>query len=130
MSRRALVTFAIVGLVIAIVACALYVRAPGTFAAGCLASSLLAVIVLFGPRPTRWFWIIPILLLTFVLYLIAATLYGFAGQAQGVKVGERTGLLVLLLMSCIPGLNILGAIGFLIVAPRRTSAPESAGASD
>ena len=82
-----------------------------------------------GPAPFDW---TPVILgiVAFVLYLIAATLYGFAGQAQGVKVGARTGLLVLLLMSCIPGLNILGAIGFLIVAPRRTSAPESAGASD
>ena len=58
----------------------------------------------------------------FVLYLIAATLYGFAGQAQGVKVGARTGLLVLLLLSVIPLANILGLVGFLIVAIRRKPA--------
>ncbi len=57
----------------------------------------------------------------FVIYLIAATLYGFAGTAQGVPVGVRTGLLVLLLLSLIPVANILGLTGFVIAAFKRTA---------
>jgi len=55
----------------------------------------------------------------FVLYLIAATSYGFVGQSQGVKVGARTGLLVLLLLAMVPFANILGAAVLLVVAYRR-----------
>jgi len=60
--------------------------------------------------------------IAFVLYLIAATLYGFAGQAQGVKVGARTGLLVLLLLAVIPIVNIVGLIGFLVTSITRKPA--------
>jgi hypothetical protein len=130
-------------------------------------AALLAAVALFGPRPTRWFWVVPVALLAFfaaaffnlafadwnilhpfplpyvpdsslplpptaeitvsliagfVLYLVAATLYGFAGQAQGVKVGARTGLLVLLLLGVIPIVNILGLVGFLITSLTRKPA--------
>jgi hypothetical protein len=68
-------------------------------------------------------------IVAFAPYLVAATLYGFAGHAQGVKVGERTGLLVLLMLSVIPVLNILGLIGFLITAFRRTATPAPPAAS-
>jgi hypothetical protein len=55
-----------------------------------------------------------------VAYLVAATLYGFVGTAQGVNVGTRTGLLVILLLSVIPILNVLGLIVFLVAAIVRT----------
>jgi hypothetical protein len=51
-----------------------------------------------------------------VMYLIAATVYGFAATRQGVKVGGRVGLLVLLLLAVIPVLNVLGLIGVTIIA--------------
>jgi hypothetical protein len=47
-----------------------------------------------------------------VIYLAAATVYGFVGTAQGVAVGSRIGLLLLLLLSIAPGANILGLLGF------------------
>jgi hypothetical protein len=56
-----------------------------------------------------------------VLYLTAATLYGFAGTRQGVPVGARTGLLVLLLLAMVPFANILGLVGLTIVTYARTS---------
>jgi hypothetical protein len=61
-----------------------------------------------------------------VAYLVAATLYGFAGTTQGVNVGTRTGLLVILLLSVIPILNVAGLIVFLVAAIVRapTLAPE------
>jgi hypothetical protein len=187
MSRRALRTNAVVGLVLALTSSLFLLLAIRTFGdlrfsfigvGTSIASAVIAAIVLLGPAPTRrWFRIsIPMLtglstigawyviagligpqtemlicsldpahpgvcepppfdpttlivpIATFVLYLIAATLYGFAGQKQGVKVGARTGLLVLLLLSIIPFANILGLIGFLITAVKRTT-PEPPAAS-
>jgi hypothetical protein len=52
----------------------------------------------------------------FIVYLVAATIYGFAGTRQGVPVGTRVGLLLLLLLAVIPVLNVLGLIGFTIAA--------------
>jgi hypothetical protein len=70
-----------------------------------------------------------------VVYLIAATVYGFAGTRQGVKVGGRVGLLLLLLLAVIPALNVLGLIGVTITAfvrgaasPTTTPAPPAASA--
>lgn len=51
-----------------------------------------------------------------VAYLAAATLYGFAGIAQGVPVCSRVGLLLVLLLAVIPVLNVLGLAGFLVTA--------------
>jgi hypothetical protein len=51
-----------------------------------------------------------------VAYLAAATLYGFAGSAQGVPVWSRVGLLLVLLLAVIPVLNVLGLIGFVVSA--------------
>jgi hypothetical protein len=68
-----------------------------------------------------------------VVYLLAATVYGFAGKRQGVKVGGRIGLLLLLLLAVIPVLNVLGLIGVTITAfvrgaagPAATPAPPAA----
>ncbi|MDQ1543493.1 MAG: hypothetical protein QOK08_1131 [Actinomycetota bacterium] len=51
-----------------------------------------------------------------VAYLAAATLYGFAGIAQGVPAWSRVGLLLVLLLAVIPVLNVLGLAGFLVTA--------------
>jgi hypothetical protein len=51
-----------------------------------------------------------------VVYLIAAVVYGFAGSRQGIPVGSRIGLLLLLLLAVIPALNVLGLIGLTISA--------------
>jgi hypothetical protein len=70
-------------------------------------------------------------ILGIVVYLIAATVYGFAGNRQGVKVGSRVGLLLLLLLAVVPALNVLGLIGITITAFVRgvaTPAPPAASA--
>jgi len=177
MRRSTLVILSVIGLVATLVQLVAYFQTVPWFApdvpwirvespVGALAA-LLAAVALFGPRPTRWFWVVPVAILPFlaaaffnlafadwnilhpfplpyvpdtsfplpptgeitvsliggfVLYLIAATLYGFAGQAQGVKVGARTGLLVLLLLAVIPIVNILGLIGFLVTSITRKPA--------
>jgi glucan phosphoethanolaminetransferase (alkaline phosphatase superfamily) len=51
-----------------------------------------------------------------VVYLIAATIYGFVGKRQGVKVGARIGLLLLLLLAVVPLADVVGLLGFIIVA--------------
>jgi hypothetical protein len=51
-----------------------------------------------------------------VLYLAAATVYGFAGTRLGVPLLTRIGLLVLLLLAVFPGLNIVGMLGFAILS--------------
>ena len=175
MRRSTLIVWSVIGLLAAL-------AAAGNLASSTIGSPLtswdatqslygavagtLAAVVLFGRRPTRWFWFLPVVVLSgvtalltdavlnawlfvhqasfntegelvavtggpsatdilvlcivaAVLYLVAATLYGFAGQAQGVKVGARTGLLVLLLLSVVPLANIVGVIGFLVTAIRR-----------
>jgi hypothetical protein len=67
----------------------------------------------------------------FVVYLVAATIYGFAGTRQGVKVGGRIGLLALLLLAVLPLVNVLGLVGFTISAFVRGSAtPVPAAASE
>lgn len=71
-------------------------------------------------RPYDWAPVI-IAIVGAVLYLAAATLYGFAGTAQGVPVGARTGLLVLLLLAMVPVANIPGLVGLTIVTYARTS---------
>jgi hypothetical protein len=70
-----------------------------------------------------------------VIYLAAATIYGFVGTTQGVAVGSRVGLLLLLLLSIVPGANILGLMGFgitvLVREPQVTAeVPEAADASE
>ena len=76
--------------------------------------------------------VITVAIVGFVLYLVAATIYGFASAAQGVPIGVRIGYLALLLLAVIPILNVLGLIGLLIVAlthtPRITPAPPAASA--
>jgi hypothetical protein len=51
-----------------------------------------------------------------ILYVIAAILYGFAGAKLGVRLVSRIGLLLLLLLAIIPGLNVVGMLGFAILA--------------
>jgi hypothetical protein len=51
-----------------------------------------------------------------VLYLAAATVYGFAGTRLGVPMLVRIGLLVLLLFAVFPGLNVVGMLGFAILS--------------
>ena len=62
-----------------------------------------------------WVWLVG-----FGLYLVAATFYGFAGDAQGVQVGSRIGLLLLLLLAVLPLVQVLGLVGILITAVLRT----------
>jgi len=66
-----------------------------------------------GEDPGLW------LLAAAVVYLAAATVYGFAGSKQGVTVGVRTGLLVLLLFAVIPWLNVVAMAGILLSSFRR-----------
>jgi hypothetical protein len=66
--------------------------------------------------------VITALIIGAVVYLLAATVYGFAGTAQGVSVGNRVGLLLLLLLAVLPGLNILGSVGFVLTAFLRAPA--------
>ena len=75
-----------------------------------------------GPAPINWtvvFVAVAIAVVALAMYLTAAALYVFASRADGVAVGARTRLLALLLLSLIPGLNILGLIGFLITSFKR-----------
>jgi hypothetical protein len=51
-----------------------------------------------------------------VLYLAAATVYGFAGARLGVPLFTRIGLLLLLLLSVIPWVNVVGMLGFAILS--------------
>jgi ABC-type glycerol-3-phosphate transport system permease component len=51
-----------------------------------------------------------------ILYLAAATVYGFAGTRLGVPVRVRIGLLLLLLLAVFPGLNVVGMLGFAILS--------------
>ena len=67
----------------------------------------------------------------FIIYLLAATVYGFAGTRQGVPIGSRVGLLLLLLLAVIPVLNVLGLIGTTITAfVRRSATPAPPAASE
>ncbi|MDQ1547610.1 MAG: hypothetical protein QOH69_2514 [Actinomycetota bacterium] len=68
-------------------------------------------------------------IVAFVVYLLAATVYGFASSRQGVGIGARIGLLLLLLLAVLPLLNVLGLIGFTITTlarPAATPAPAAA----
>lgn len=79
--------------------------------------------VFFGPAPTTVGSSVTFgLVLGAIAYLIAATVYGFAGAHQGVGVGARVGLLLLLLLAVIPVLNVLGMIGFVIAGFTRKPA--------
>ena len=73
--------------------------------------------VLFGRPPTTLRpAVIVAIVIGAVAYLLAATVYGFAGTRQGVAVESRVRLLLLLLLAVLPVVNILGLIGFVIVA--------------
>jgi hypothetical protein len=79
--------------------------------------------VKFGPAPTALgSQVIVALIIGAVVYLLAATVYGFAGTRQGVSVGGRVGLLLLLLLAVLPILNIPGLIGLGITALLRKPA--------
>jgi hypothetical protein len=67
----------------------------------------------------------------FVVYLLAATVYGFAGVRQMIGVGSRIGFLLLLLLAVLPLLNVLGLIGFTVLEFTRkpTTTPEPAAVS-
>jgi hypothetical protein len=88
--------------------------------------------VSFGPAnhaPTGT--VITTAVIGFVVYLLAATVYGFAGARQGVAVGSRVGLLLLLLLCVVPALNVLGLIGVTITAlVRRPPTPALPAASE
>jgi hypothetical protein len=86
----------------------------------------------FGPAPTALAPAVVVALIIGALaYLGAATVYGFAGGSQGVPVGARVGLLVLLLVAVLPGLNVLGLIGFVVTAlARKPVTPAPAAASE
>ena len=81
--------------------------------AGLAAAAIRVVWFIAGDAPGPW------LLAAALLYLAAATLYGFAGSKQGVTVGVRTGLLVLLLFAVIPWLNVVALAGILLTSFRR-----------
>lgn len=74
-----------------------------------------------NPNPPDYSWVIGVGAV--LLYLVAATLYGFAGRTQHTPVGTRAVKLVLLLLSIIPVLNVLGLAGIVVTAVRQGSAP-------
>lgn len=84
--------------------------------------------VLFGPPPTSLRpAVIVAIVIAAVAYLVGATIYGFAGTSQGVRVESRVQLLLLLLLAVVPVANILGLIGLVIVGfLRRSAAPAPA----
>ena len=93
--------------------------------------------VFFGPPPTSLRpAVIVAIVIGAVAYLLAATVYGFAGTHQGVAVEGRVRLLLLLLLAVVPVVNILGLIGFVIVGFLRKetgqaiATPEPAAASE
>ena len=99
-----------------------------------ISSWLISQDVVFG-RPASGVpaFVVIGLIIGAVAYLAAAFVYGFAGTSQGVGIGERVGLLVLLLLAVLPFLNVLGAIGLIIVSGVRKPAetiPEPAAASE
>jgi hypothetical protein len=65
-----------------------------------------------------------------VVFLLAATVYVFAARRQGIAVGGRIGLLLLLLLAVIPAANVLGLLSLTITAlvrrPAATPAPPAA----
>jgi len=81
--------------------------------AGLAAGAVRVAWFIAGENPGPW------LLVGAVLYLAAATVYGFAGSKQGVTVGVRTGLLVLLLFAEIPWLDVVAMAGILLTSFRR-----------
>jgi hypothetical protein len=91
---------------------------------------LIEIDVKFGlPDYTPTAPVLTTAIVAFVVYLLAATLYGFAGTRQGVRIGARIGLLLMLLLAVLPALNVLGLIGFTItnfVRPAATPAPAAA----
>jgi hypothetical protein len=93
---------------------------------------LIAEQVQFGPAPTTLApAVVVALIIGAILYLAAATAYGFASSAQGVPVGSRVGLLVLLFLAVLPGLNVLGLIGFVVTAfVRKPATPAPVAASE
>ena len=83
--------------------------------------------VSFGPPPSGLSsQVVTALIIGGVAYLLAATIYGFAGTRQGVAIGPRIGLLLLLLLAVLPMLNVAGLIGFVITAFVRKPAPATA----
>jgi hypothetical protein len=93
---------------------------------------LIAQQVQFGPAPTGLApAVVVALIIGAIVYLAAAIVYGFAGASQGVPVGARVGLLVLLLLAVLPGLNVLGLIGFVVTAfVRNPATPAPVAASE
>jgi hypothetical protein len=73
--------------------------------------------VSFGPVPKGLTsQVVTALIIGGIAYLVAAIVYGFAGKSQGVGVGARVGLLLLLLLAVLPILNVAGSIGFVVTA--------------
>lgn len=83
--------------------------------------------VIFGHPPTTLRpAVVVAIVIGAVAYLIAATVYGFAGTRQGVAVEGRVRLLLLLLLAVLPVANILGLIGLVIVGFLRKDAGPAA----
>jgi hypothetical protein len=99
-----------------------------------VSSWLISQDVVFGRAPAGVPAFVAVgLIVGAVAYLAAAFVYGFAGTRQGIRVGARVGLLLLLLLAVLPYLNVLGAIGLIIVSATRKSTdvtPEPAAASE
>ncbi len=79
-----------------------------------------ALVAVFALKLGTWPW----LLAGFVAYLVGATAFGFAAQAQGVKVGARTALLLLVLLTIVPLVDVVGLLGILITAIVRRNRSE------
>ena len=82
-----------------------------------LSSLLISRDVSFGPAPTGLPpSVIIAIVVGIVLYLVAATVYGFAATRQGFRVSIRVRLLLLLLLSVLPYAAVLGLLGWVIVS--------------
>jgi hypothetical protein len=89
-------------------------------------SYLISQVRLFGAlsgnvSPTPSSTVITTGIIGLVVYVAAATVYGFAGTRQGMGIGSRIGLLLLLLAAVVPFANVLGLLGLTITALVRTT---------
>jgi hypothetical protein len=96
-----------------------------------VANWLVSQDVSFGPAPKGLDpSVLTALIVGIVAYLLAAFVYGFAATRQGVAIGGRIGLLLLLLLAVLPFTAVPGFVGLLIVGIVRKDTPPARAVTD